>query len=93
MTPTTLHLVLTYHWYDETVSGRKRVEYRECTPRWMKLIYDRRDIIGFVRFARGYTDTMSVFKVRSIDIGPCPIDGWAGEYIRIHFYERQGERR
>lgn len=83
----TLHLVLTHHWYDETVKAGdpKRIEYRKVTPRWLKLIYDRRDIITGVRFSRGYTSTIRIYRVTGIDIGPCPISGWAGEFIRIHF--------
>jgi hypothetical protein len=82
---TKLHLVLTYHWFSETVSGRKRVEYRKMTPRWMRLIYERRDEIAFVRFARGYSSCMATYAVTNIDIGPCPIPGWDGQYFRIHF--------
>jgi hypothetical protein len=92
-----LHLVLTYHWYDETAHGSKRIEYREMTPRWRKLIFDKRDEITHVRFARGYTATMQTYKVEKIDVGSCPIDGWNDQYYRIHFsrtqrmsmYERQ----
>ena len=92
-----LHLVLTYHWYDETAHGSKRVEYRAMTPRWRKLIFDKRDEITHVRFARGYTATMQTYEVEKIDVGSCPIDGWNDQYYRIHFsrtqrmsmYERQ----
>jgi hypothetical protein len=92
-----LHLVLTYHWYDETAHGSKRIEYREMTPRWRKLIFDKRDEITHVRFARGYTATMQTYEVEKIDVGSCPIDGWNDQYYRIHFsrtqrmsmYERQ----
>ena len=31
-----LHLAITYHWYDETVEGLKRVEYRNMTDHWRK---------------------------------------------------------
>lgn len=85
----TLHLVLTFHWYDESVALRKPTEFRAPTPRWMRLIYDRRDRITHVRFARGYTSTTTTFRVSHIDLGPCPIPGWDGDYIRIHF--NQGE--
>jgi hypothetical protein len=86
--PITLHLPLTCHWYDETVKEKdpKRIEYREKTDRWMKLIYDRRDRIERVRFSRAYTKTTAEFTVTHIDLGPCPIPGWNKlEYIRIHF--------
>jgi hypothetical protein len=80
-----LHLVLTHHWYDETQAGRKRIEYRRMTPHWMRLIYEQRDKIKRVRFARGYTRTTQSFAVDRIDIGPCPYLGWDDNYFRIHF--------
>lgn len=80
-----LHLVLTHHWYDETAAGHKRIEYRCMKPRWMRLIYERRDMIKRVRFSRGYTRTTQTFAVDKIDLGPCPIPGWSGQYFRIHF--------
>jgi hypothetical protein len=69
------------------VSGRKRIEYREMSRRWMQLIYDRKDQIKKIRFARGYTKTTTTYDVDKIDIGSCPIYGWDGKYIRIHFKE------
>lgn len=81
----TLHLVLTHHWYDETMSGRKRIEYRAMTARWMRLIYERRESLKRVRFARAYTKTMATFEINRIDIGPCLLAGHEGERIRIHF--------
>lgn len=84
----TIHLVLTHHWYDEISSGRKRIEYRVKSARWMKLIWECREEITHVRFARGYTSTTQTFTVNDIDFGPCPYDGWPGEYIRIHFHNR-----
>jgi len=79
-----LHLVLTYRWYDLTVSRKKRIEYRRMSARWKKMIWDKRDEITHVRFARGYTSTMETFEVSKIDIGDCTIDGWDGQYYRIH---------
>lgn len=85
----TLHLVLTRHWYDETTKAEnpKRTEYREITKRWMKLIYERRERIKRVRFARAYTTTTATFRVTGIDIGPCLLPGHTGERIRIHFVD------
>lgn len=80
-----LHLVLTYHWYDEIDRGAKRIEYRAMSDRWRRQIWDCRHKITHVRFARGYTSTMRTFLVEKIDIGKCPIDGWDGDYYRIHF--------
>lgn len=81
-----LHLVLTGHWFDETVSGRKRIEYRALKPIWLKRIWLRRAAIQTVTFSRGYTSTKSIaYRVTKIDMGPCPIPGWEGAYFRIHF--------
>lgn len=81
----TLHLVLTHHWYDMIAGGTKTVEYRAMTPHWKRLIWDRRDTIVRVRFARGYTKTTLTRTVRAIDVGPCLYDGWPAKFYRIHF--------
>lgn len=49
-----LHLVLTYHWFDEIYYGRKNIEYRKITPYWTKRIYEKRDQLKEVVFHRGY---------------------------------------
>jgi hypothetical protein len=82
---TELFLVLTHNWYDETESGRKRVEYRAITPKWRGQIWDNREQLKTVRFARGYTSRQIVCQITAIDIGPCPIPGWEGNFYRIHF--------
>lgn len=82
-----LHLPLTHHWYDLTERGEKCVEYRVMIPRWEKQIWQKRDQITHVRFSRGYTSRTITRQVERIDIGPCPIPGWAGEYYRIHFLQ------
>ena len=82
-----LHLVLSFHWYSETVQGGKRVEYRKMSPHWKKLIWERRDLITHVRFSKGYTKTKTLYKVDKIDVGPCPNHGWGAQYYRIHFSE------
>ena len=83
-----LHLVLTYHWFDEIEAGRKLVEYREKTHYWFKRIWLNRKKIKTVTFARGYTSRTMTFKVHKIDLGKCPYPDWDGEYNRIHFSER-----
>jgi len=82
--PLVVHLVLTYHWYDEMTAGRKHIEYRAITPHWKRLLWDRREQIKYARFSRGYTSTTITRLVRSIDTGPCPYDEWHGEYYRLH---------
>lgn len=87
-TPDLLHLVLRHHWFDETDSGRKRIEYRNDTPRWRRLIFDRRHQLTRLRFARGYTKRTALYRITHIDIGPCPLPGWEGaDRIRIHFID------
>jgi hypothetical protein len=81
----TLHLTLTHHWYDETVAGRKRIEYRAPTQRWMRQIYERRFLLHEVVFHRAYTSTTATYRIDKIDLGECPIAGWEGKFIRIHF--------
>jgi hypothetical protein len=93
----TIHLVLTRQWYDLTAAGEKLIEYREMTPRWMRLIYERRDQITHVRFSRAYSKETITRRVHEIDVGPCPIPGWSGQYFRIHFspngsHEPRGEQ-
>ena len=80
-------LVLTFYWYDEIASGRKRIEYRDLCEYWKNRIWDRRDELKFVTFSRGYTKTRLKFKIDSIDRGDCPYEQWPGEYYRIHFTE------
>ena len=79
-----LHLVLTGHWFDEMLAGRKHVEYRRCTPHWRRLLWDRRRRITHARFARGYTSRTILRPVLAVDCGGCPYDGWEGRYYRLH---------
>ena len=83
----TLHLVLTHHWFDEILTGRKNVEYRKMSPYWKRLIWEKRHEITHVRFQRGYSKNPKTitFPVFLIHIGECPIDGWNDLYFRIHF--------
>ena len=81
--PLVVHLVLTYHWFDEMVNLRKHVEYRAMTPHWKRLIWDRRNEIAAARFSRGYTAETIVRPVIGIDVGPCPYNGWDGDYYRL----------
>lgn len=80
-----LHLVLKSHWFAETRAGRKRIEYRVMSDTWAKRIWEKRDQIKTVTFSRGYTKNQIRFAVTLIDIGPCPIAGWPGDFYRIHF--------
>ena len=81
--PLVVHLVLTYHWFDEMVNLRKHVEYRAMTPHWKRLIWDRRNEIAAARFSRGYTAETILRPIIGIDVGPCPYNGWDGDYYRL----------
>ena len=87
----TLHLVLNFAWYDETESGRKRIEYRSkihkdgTYTKWRKQIWGQRDKLTHVRFQRGYTSTNETYEIVKIDEGECPLSGWDYRYYRIHF--------
>lgn len=81
---TTLALNLTFHWFDEILAGRKRIEYRAQSPHWTRLIWRRRDQISHIRFSRGYTAETLTLRVTRIDTGPCPYNGWPGTYYRLH---------
>ena len=52
--PKTLHLTLTYHWWDKIASCEKNAEYRRFTANWRKRLADVRPG-DLVVFHRGYT--------------------------------------
>ncbi len=81
----TLHLMLYTAWYNAVLSGEKHVEYRRITQRWTTQIWDRRASLKTVIFHRGYTATTICGDIVKIDIGPCPYNGWEGDYYRIWF--------
>ena len=43
-----LDLSLTYHWFDEILSGRKKEEYREIKPFYQKRLMDSFNKKGFI---------------------------------------------
>jgi len=81
---TNLRLVLSHHYFDLTLKGKKDVEYREMCPHWRRLIWDRRRSIKTVTFARGYSKTTLTRTVVKIDQGPCPLPFWTDDYYRLH---------
>ena len=81
--PLVVHLVLTYHWFDDMIALRKPVEYRVMSPHWKRLIWDRRNEIAAARFSRGYTAETILRPIIGIDVGPCPYNGWDGDYYRL----------
>ncbi len=61
-----LHLVLKHYWFDKFVSGEKTSEYRECSSYWNKRLGNKH--YDTVVFHKGYTNTIAVYKIISIDI-------------------------
>lgn len=91
-------LNLKREWYDKIASGEKVVEYRKVNDYWMKRLVDgaigpdgvfhgstkRFDVVVFrLGYSRKHPDIER--KIVNIDIGPCPYEGWDGQYFRIHF--------
>ena len=71
-----LDLSLTYHWYDEIASGRKKEEYRDITPFWKSRLEQAFDgktkfkKYDAIRFRRGrYGKTTMLVECRSIYVG------------------------
>ena len=81
-----LHLILSFDWWHQVLSGNKTVEYRRICPNWSRLIWSRRAAIKRVVFHKGYTDATITCDVDNIDIGECPYGGWNGNFYRIHFH-------
>lgn len=68
--PKTLHLTLTYHWWDKVASGEKKAEYRRFTANWRKRLADVRPG-DLVVFHRGYTNrtlTRRIEQIRVLDV-------------------------
>lgn len=56
-----LHLTLKKHWFDEILSGRKKVEYREIKPFWeVRLVGKKYDVIQFRNGYESDSPTMQV---------------------------------
>lgn len=69
--PKTLHLTLTYHWWDKVSSGEKNAEYRRFTANWRKRLADVRPG-DLVVFHRGYTNRTLTRRIEQIRV----IGGW-----------------
>ena len=67
----TLHLALTYRWWDEIAAGRKTCEYRRFTEGWRKRLngLKRGDLVVF---HRGYTNRTLTRRIEQIRV----IGGW-----------------
>lgn len=69
--PKTLHLTLTYYWWDKIASGEKNAEYRRFTANWRKRLADVRPG-DLVIFHRGYTNRTITRRISQIRV----ISGW-----------------
>jgi hypothetical protein len=79
-----LFLILSGLWFDKVESGEKLVEYRQICPHWKGRLEGRE--YKTVTFQRGYSAKHRIVRrVLKIDVGPCPYEGWTGDYYRIHF--------
>lgn len=65
--PKTLHLTLTYHWWDKIASGEKNAEYRRFTANWRKRLADVRPG-DLVVFHRGYTNRTITRRIEQIRV-------------------------
>lgn len=77
-----LHLVVTYHWWEEIVFGDKDEEYREGTQYWFRRLYDFEFDIATKKLVvakpkkythlvlhRAYTSTIARFPIENISLG------------------------
>jgi len=87
-----IHLVLTYHWFDEMLAGRKDIEYRRICGKWCLDIWLKRGKITHARFQRAYDKNPRTIlrPVTKIDIGTCPYPGFDGDYYRLHLEPMKG---
>lgn len=68
----TTHLILTYYWFDEILSGRKKVEYRRNCSHWRKRLLN--GSLDYVVLHRGYTPTTMTWKVKKVKLGQMGIE-------------------
>jgi len=66
----TLHLVLSYKWFDLIKSGQKTTEYREFNNYWNGRLIRPENWYKNVRFQRGYTKNPEtiLFEIEKIGI-------------------------
>lgn len=94
-----LHLTVKKKWFDMTVSGEKKEEYRKIKPYWIKRLMRRRPdaSLSLKRFDRviiknGYSKTAPTITIecRGIEIGkakPEWSDNWQGSVFKIKLGE------
>lgn len=75
-------------WFAKIWNGEKSVEYRSVTPKYKKLaewIGNARGVFMMFYIGMMRTGPRLLVQVTAIDIGPCPLEGFDGEYYRISF--------
>lgn len=86
----TLHLTLTYRWWDEIAAGRKMCEYRRFTEGWRKRLngLKRGDLVVFHRGYTNITLTRSIQDVNVIDSEdlPCNVHDYFGKPSESRFF-------
>lgn len=61
-----LHLTLMKKWFDEILSGIKKIEYREIKPYWTKRLFNENgNLIKYdtIIFSNGYSKSCRKMKV------------------------------
>jgi len=76
-----LSLILTNHWFDQILSGRKKYEYRLVTPHWVKKLSGKS--FQTITFSRGYTSTKSVFKCGKIELTTIKHDFFGNDPVAV----------
>jgi len=62
----TLHLTLHRKWFDEILSGKKKIEYREIKPYWTKRLINKQGNpikYNLIFFRNGYAKDCKKMKV------------------------------
>jgi len=75
-------------WFAKVWNGEKTVEYRAVTPKYKKLatwIENARGVFMVFYIGMMPTGPRILVQVSKIDIGKCPLEGFDGDYYRIHF--------
>ena len=75
-------------WFARIWNGEKTVEYRQVKPYWQRRIggwVGKRGKFVEMRLGYGRNTPAMLLQVDRIDIGPCPYEGWDGQYYRLHF--------
>lgn len=81
---TTIHLILTHHFYTLTASNKKSIEYRPISPHHTRTIWSHRQHLKFVTFHRGYSKITTTRRITKITTGPCPIASLPSYTYQIH---------